>query len=838
MARSHGSNLQYSGSVTPPRPRRLLELGVPLVLFAISGATALIAQLCFSRYLSYVVGATAYAVSSVLAAFMAGLALGAQLSGRWARHVQRPLVAYGLLELAVAAGIALAPQAFTAITPFYVGLVRAHPESVLLVTSVRWLLAFLVVLVPTTAMGATLPLLSRLLGSENARDEHESRHRERWLGALYAANTFGGALGALGAAYVALPKLGLARTLSYAAVAGASVGVIALLAGSRMRASPPRTAASPDTDDSPGRDAPPAAEDAPARVAVPAEPAPPRTAGVLYALALFSGLVVLGAEVVFTHLLALIIGNSAYAFGLILAIFLTCLGFGAALAPMAHRRLGVLAPAFALALAGFALGVTLHRWDGLPLLFGEKSLDYRSFEAREAFRGAVAFGILVVPTTAMGLTFPLLLQRIAALGNVSQLAGRLTAVNTVGAVLGSLVAGFVVLPRLGSQGSLIAVALALSAAAVLWAFVHRRTAASPRKLWVVFAFGVAATLASFATPRWDLSKLTAGTNVYFGGVRPVEGVVFIAEDVQGGVTTVTKTGPVYTLYTNGKFQGNNAYEMAAQRYFSLYPLLFARRTDQALVIGLGTAHSLGTLAEFPFRQLTAVEISPAIATAAGRYFRDVNRGVLEDPRVRLVLDDGRHHLMVDTQRYDVIGMELSSIWFAGASSLYSRDFYHIVREHLAPGGVFQQWIQLHHMTRADAGSILATLRAEFPHVALFNGGGQGILVASLEPLVSSRSRIQALRRDPRVEATWPAERTHEEILADCLLTGNGLDRFIASMATRSGTTPAALISNDDNVRLEFATPRGNVLPWNATDTLLADMREFRDPAEIEALLGP
>ncbi|MCC6664214.1 MAG: fused MFS/spermidine synthase [Polyangiaceae bacterium] len=791
-----------------------------MMLFVVSGAAALVGQLCFSRYVSYVVGATAYAVSSVLAAFMAGLALGAHVAGRWAARVNRPLLVYGMLELVVAAGMALAPLAFSAITPLYVRLVRAYPDSLVVLTAIRWALAFIVVLVPTTAMGATLPLLARVLGSDNASDDAERRRREWWLGALYAANTLGGALGALFAAYFLLPALGLQRTLWVAAGAGGAVGLIATglgaISGKLPRASAVRT--------------PRAGSNAAWR----ASPTRPLA---LFSLSMFSGLVVLGSEVVLTHLLALIIGNSAYAFGLILAAFLACLAFGAGLAPAVHRRVGEMAPAIALSLAALAMAASIPYWDDLPLLFAEQGHEYRSFEAREAFRATVAFGVLVFPTTLMGLTFPLVLQRVAAFGAVSEFAGRLTAVNTVGAVLGSTLAGFVVLPRLGSQKSLIGIALALALAGAAWA-MFVRAVDRRRTLVAVLVTGAASVAVALGAGPWDLTHLTAGTNVYFAGVRPVDDVVSITEDIHGGVTTVTKTGPLYTLYTNGKFQGNNGFEMVAQRYFSIYPLMFTPRFDQALVIGLGTGTSLGTLAGFPFRRLTAAEISPAIAAAARRYFSDANRSVLDDPRVRVVLDDGRHHLLVSEDRYDLIGMELSSIWFAGASSLYSRDFYRVVREHLSPGGVFQQWIQLHHMRREDAASILATVRAEFSHVALFYSGGQGIIVASLEPLRSSRSRMAELERDPKVAATLPADHQHENIIANCLLAGRSVDRFVEAAATRTGHSVDSLVSSDDNVRLEFATPRGNVLPWNAKDTLLAEMKDHRDPAEVEALVVP
>jgi spermidine synthase len=211
---------------------------VPVALFVVSGATGLVDQLCFSKYLTYIVGSTAHAVSAVLAAFMAGLALGAHFGGRLSLKTQRPLLAYGVLELIVAASVALTPLAFGALTPLYVSLAKAAPGSLAALSAMRWLLAMVVVIVPTAAMGATLPLLSRALGDGAAATRAEALRRERQLGTLYAANTFGGGVGALLAAYVVLPALGLSRTLLAAAAFSALVGITAAW----PRSPPPRKA--------------------------------------------------------------------------------------------------------------------------------------------------------------------------------------------------------------------------------------------------------------------------------------------------------------------------------------------------------------------------------------------------------------------------------------------------------------------------------------------------------------------------------------------------------------------------------------------------------------------
>lgn len=794
---------------------------VPVVLFVVSGATGLIDQLCFSKYLTYIVGSTAHAVSAVLAAFMAGLAIGAHFGGKRSPRIKNPLFAYGVLELAVAASVAVAPFAFQALTPLYVKIAQSAPGSLVVLSAARWCLAMLVVVVPTTAMGATLPFLSRALGEGAAETAEEVSRRARRLGILYAANTLGGALGALLAAYYVLPALGLTKTLAVAAALSGAIGVFAILLGrkSPILAAPPveRAKQSVATE---------------ARETPRADPSS-RDSLLLTTLGFASGYLVFSAEVVFTHLLALIIGNSAYAFGLILAVFLTCLFVGASRAPSLERRWGGTALPASLVLTGALLAITLPIWDRLPLVFKGTGEHVASFEGREAVRGLVAFIVLCLPTSLMGLTFPLLLARVARYAAVGRLVGRLTAINTIGAVTGSLVTGYLVLPALGSQR-------VLAASAAVFALLGVATALGDSAKAKRFAFAGAAMALGVAllAPRWDLARLTSGSNVYFDSDRPPDALLMMEEDVHGGVTTVARRGDVLTLYTNGKFQGNNGWEMNAQRFFAHYPSLFVPEHRNALVIGLGTGTTLGTIAAYPWQSVDMVEISPAIASAAKKYFAEINLGSLDDPRVKLHLADGRNFLLLTTRRYGMVSMELSSVWFAGASNLYSREFYHLVHSRLEPGGVFQQWVQLHHMSRRDFATILHTLADEFEHVTLFYGGGQGILVASERPLVASKAYLERIQADPRVHDTVPNNRQLATLLDDVLCTDKGLRRFIEDTARESGLGVERLISSDDNLYLEYATPRGNVLPWSSREELVKALRSYRDPAEIAAMLGP
>jgi spermidine synthase len=789
-----------------------------LALFVMSGATGLVDQLCFSKYLSYVVGSTAHAVSAVLSAFMTGLALGAFLGGRYSLKVKRPLVAYGVLELVVAITVALSPAAFQALAPLYAAIARSAPGSLALLSAVRWLGALLIVVVPTTAMGATLPLLSRLLPSSadaaNAREPslraRSEKSAERRLGALYAANTAGGALGALLAAYAILPALGMSATVVASALGSATIGGLAIYLGQRAPVSVPL--ASPGVS------------------GVHSSHGVVQNVFIAYVVAVASGALVFAAEVIFTHLLALIIGNSAYAFGLILAAFLSCLFLGASRAAAVRKRFGEAALPFGLILTGLALAITLPLWDKLPLVFNNTGQYFTSFAAREATRGGIAFVVLAIPTIFMGLTFPLLLQRVAASDDVGFWVGRLTTVNTLGAVFGSLATGYLLLPALGSERSLFAVALVFVATGLL---TTQFVAGKAR--YIAYALSGAAALVFVSTPRWDLARLTAGTNVYFDGWDKPDEVPFVRDDIHGGVTTVTKLRGVYTLYTNGKFQGNTGWEMHAQRFFAHYPSIFVSKFEQALIIGLGTGTTLGTIAAYPWQKIELVEISPAIIDAADQYFRSVNNGAIHDPRLTLHLGDGRNFLLVEQRKYDLISMELSSIWFAGAASLYSQEFYQLVQQHLAERGIFQQWVQLHHLRRKDFATVVHTLRTVFPHVALFYGGGQGILVASMQPLAASEARVAELQERPEVLAVTPGARPLMDLLSDILVADDDLDRFLADSARDAGEPLSELVSTDGNLYLEYATPRGNVLPWSSREDLVKKICEFRGHVSISGL---
>ncbi|MFO0590005.1 MAG: fused MFS/spermidine synthase [Polyangiaceae bacterium] len=785
-------------------------------LFFVSGMTGLLYEVAFSKMLGYVFGATAYAVSAVLAAFMGGMAAGAHFGGRRAARLTRPLVGYGALEIGVGVICAITPATFGILTNAYVSAARAFPGSLALITIVRAGLTAVVVFLPTVAMGATLPILSRqIAGAEGG---------ERRLPVLYALNTAGGAIGSIAGAYFVLPLLGIRGTIFAAALANVVIGSVAVMLGRRAEPVSPTHALAEVKVAAKAENAANEGESKAAATPV-ATSHPDVDLPETLLLAFASGLLVFAAEVVQTHLLALLIGNSAYAFGIMLFVFLVCLSIGAARAPWLAERFGSRALVIGLAAAALCFGVTLPLWDRLPNVFAFFGKHVFSWAGREVCRAVVAFVVLAPSTLAMGTTFPLLLTRVAKRRDVGSLVGRLTVANTVGTIIGSIATGYFVLPALGSERSLVAIAVTFAILSLLSA--RRAKLFSERNGLVAPAIALAGVALAVLLPRWDMGRMTSGANVYFTLGPPPDRIEMVREDVHGGVTTVARRGDLLTMYTNGKFQGDNGPEMAAQRRFAHFPSLFVPKDGKALVIGLGTGTTLGTVAAYPFERIDVAEISPAIVEASRKYYGDQAFHAFDDRRVRLLLNDGRNVLLVATEPYDLVTIELTSVWFAGAASLYSHEFYELVKSRLTEGGVLQQWVQLHHIRRRELATIVRTLRQTFPHVALFVGGAQGILVASQRPLVASADRLAKLEQSDALQKTLNGIHL-ADTLNELVTSEDDLDRFVKESEPDGGP----IVSTDDNLYLEYATPKGNVLVYDSSlqDTLkLLDQYRTKDP---------
>jgi predicted membrane-bound spermidine synthase len=773
-------------------------------LFFCSGVAGLVYEVVFAKSLALTFGSTAQASGVVLATYMGGMALGSWAGGRVAAGRHDAARVYALCEAGIAGWCAASPLLFTAVRSGYVALAPALPAGHPGLVALQVALGAAVILPATFLMGVTLPVLTRGLLA--------ARADVGWaVGVLYGANTLGAAAGALLAGYVLLPALGLSRSTWLAVGLNAAVACMGLALGAARQGSPAagRGAVRPGT----------AQEAAAARVAhSPTGGAPPpgheRALGL--AVLAVGGAVTLSLEVTYTHLLAVVAGNSTYAFSMMLFAFLIGLGVGAA----AVRRwlAGERATASTLATIELGLGATIlagvFLWEAIPGYFGSFGHypPAATFGGREFVRFVACFVAMAPPAFFIGAAFPAALE-CASRGHPAGEAtavGRASALNTAGNIVGAVAASFVLLPSIGSLRSLhvlAAASVALGCAALL----GRRPGTGELAL-----AGLVAVIALAQPAGFDLGRLASGSNVYFRE-QLSEKVIDHAESVAGGLTTVTLThdgrgADVHTLYTNGKFQGNDspATQMKAQYGFGLVPLLHTAARSSSLVIGFGVGGTTRALHDAGFASTDVVELSDDVITLAARHFSRVGAGVLGDPGVHVHIGDGRNFLLLSRASYDVISIEVTSIWFAGAASLYSRDFYEIARGRLAPGGVLQQWVQLHHISRLDLVSIVATLRSVFPSVWLYVTGGQGLLVACPGDCAASPTTIGALDAAPLLHEVLALYRgSAAALLGDRVLDPQGVDRLVAAWGAQRPSSP--LVSTDDNMRLEYSTPRGNML---------------------------
>ncbi|MFN7971575.1 MAG: fused MFS/spermidine synthase [Acidobacteriota bacterium] len=287
------------------------------------------------------------------------------------------------------------------------------------------------------------------------------------------------------------------------------------------------------------------------------------------------------------------------------------------------------------------------------------------------------------------------------------------------------------------------------------------------------------------------------------------------------------------LLTNGKFQGNDAGEMGAQVGFALIPILHQPERHRALVIGLGTGQSAEVVRAAGYEEIEIAEISPGIVAAAREPFAEVNQHVLEAPNVRLFLEDGRNHLLRTTRPYDLITMEINSVWFAGATNLYAREFYELARSRLGPRGIFQQWVQLHHISPREVESTIATLRSAFPHVRVYFVGGQGILVASSAPLSidaplqAELETREALARDREALQRWTGS-SIGDVASHLLLDERETDRLLATASERG-----IPINTDGNRFLELSTPRHNLEVAPHALLVIEELLGYVDPGSRE-----
>ena len=769
------------------------ELWLIAGIFIFSGFSGLVYEVVFAKSLALVFGSASVATYTVLATYMGGMSLGAGLGGWLQDRLNKPLLAYAFCEVAIGVYCAMTPLFFPLMQSAYVSLASGSEPASSSLLLFRLGLGAIVLLVPTVLMGMTMPFLVRYFSD-----------RREQLGVsvalLYSTNTLGAAIGALLTGYVVIPVFGISSTTFLAAGLNLAVALAAAKIFFQFGSYDVRPAA-------------------PEPIAQGEEVYPVvKSLGWVGLIVLtFGGAITLALETSYIHLLAVVAGNSAYAFSLMLFTFLLGLSVGAVVIKRLLKSRWPLAELLAWLEFGLALVILLgvYSWETIPGYFSDYSNYPRplNFAEREFIRGFVCWLAMFPPAVLIGAIYPVAMECVgqAFPARKVRMLGYAMALNTAGNIAGVIVCGFLLLPIVGALTSIHILAWTAIALAIVAALAGK----SKRKVWALAPLPLVLLVFWWQPSEFDYTELASGTNVYFAPQN--RGVAIDhSESLDGGLTTVAieKSGngsTVKTLLTNGKFQGNDAEhgEVKAQVGFALAPLLHTAERGRVLVIGYGTGMSARTLHDAGFLNMDVVELSGDIMRIADQHFGSVNKGVSSAAGVKVHVTDGRNFLLLNPATYDLVSMEISSIWFAGAASLYNREFYQLVKRRLNPDGVLQQWIQLHHLRTADLVSILATLHSEFRYVWLYYIGGQGILVASnSENTTPNLENAHILNSTTNLAPLLSLYGGSADVLMDALIAP---PEAINKILTSPGLPPDLLVSTDNNLYLEYGTPRGNAL---------------------------
>jgi spermidine synthase len=811
------------------------------VLFFLSGAAALIYQVVWVRSFGLVFGGSHLAVTTVLSVFMGGLALGGWLVGRKVDQGSRSLRLYGFLELGIAAAALVYAGLMEAYPHLYIPIARSVGENPVALTAIRVSFAAAAIIVPTTLMGGTLPVLVKFATAGSAR-------LSRQLSFLYAVNTLGAVAGTLAGAFALLELLGARGTLGVAIAINVVIGLLAVLLPEHalLPSEAQETRGSRESRDRP-------------RLAVRAEDDFVATnvhRMVLWGIGV-SGFCALGYEVLWTRILSLVIGTSVYGFATMLTAFLAGIAAGSqvyGLVGRANRPSGsvarsVLAFAAVQVVIGVAaLAVTVAIRD-LPT----HAAGFRRFflgatgvmwEARQITNSIVAVSYMFLPAFFMGIAFPLAgTIHEAYRRRVGAAVGEVLLYNTLGAILGAAFSGFALIYAFGIERSLqILAAVNIGLGVCIAASLQRARFALPAAISATV--GVLLVLSLF--PDWG----RIWNRKYFAIFRNNQqdafdssyriqnaldntDVLFFHEGINSTISVIRPKGGNQAVIVNGKVVASTTrQDQQCQYTLGHLPMLLHPDPKRVFVLGLGTGMTLGAVSVHPeVEEVVLAELEPAVVQAA-RTFGRFNHEVLDDPKLRIVFADGRNHLLTTDDRFDVITADPIHPWTRGAAYLYTEEYFQLASERLTEAGVMCQWLPIYELTPADLAMVVRTFQQAFEYSVLWLTQYDAELVGSNAPIAIDEERLAQRMAVPAIAADLKA--------VEMGSTDDFLSYFVAGSAGLRNFAAQGVVNTDDNLRLEFSAPRsvgvGNVMGGNVLaltrhrDNVADSLTPLSDPA--------
>lgn len=777
-------------------------------IFFLSGAAALMYEIVWSRYLSLVFGGSHLAVTTVLSVFMAGLAIGSYSIGRIIDRRRRLLRLFGLLELGVGASALLFYLLMQIYPPVYVRLAQLVPESSLYLSLIRILFAVVALIVPTTLMGGTLPVLTaftaRLMQGAGVR-----------LSFLYGCNTIGAVCGAAATGFVMLRNFSMSTALFTAMGINLLVGLTAIMLQRIIVTH--RSEALPQPGEETGEEATPPHDTLPFRL-------------VAWGIGV-SGFCAMAYEVLWNRILSIAIGASAYGFTLLLMAFLSGIGIGSATfgiyCRLAARREHVQPPAgrsvilfgSVQILIGLTALLATLQFRNLPdfitnlhefFLAMHSSAD--QFHLMQLANFVLAFSIMFVPAFFMGVAFPLAGTIHCRYRNrVGSAVGELLTFNTVGAILGAGISGYLLIYLFGIQRSLQIIILIN----ICYGLTVIAAARLGRRVTGMLAAALSTTLllpvlAPDAWKLWDprlFAIYQANKPGEYGSIEELRNMLanvnvrYYTEGAQSIVSSVQLADTQFFI-TNGRVEASNdPQDMQCQYVLGHLPMLLHKNPRSVFVLGTGSGMTLGAVSVHPsVARITLAEIEPGVLGVAKSFGID-NHYVLgkPDPRLKIVFNDGRNHLLTSSEKYDVITADPVHPWFSGAGYLYSTEYFRLAADKLNPGGIICQWLPLYELTGENLRSVVATIRQNFAYSMIWVTHYDAEIIASNSPLVIDERELAR-----RI--------SHQPVLGDLRQVTMGsaedfLSYFVMGSSGTSAYSRGGRINTDDNLYLEFSAPR-------------------------------
>jgi spermidine synthase len=785
-------------------------------VFFCSGAAALIYEVVWVRSLSLIFGGSHLAVTTVLSVFMGGLALGSYLIGKRIDRYGKLLRLYGALELGIAASAVLSALLFKLYPVIYVPLAQVAVTSPGYLSFIRVIFAVVALIVPTTLMGGTLPLLSKFVS-----------RRAKSLGAhisfLYGFNTLGAVAGVAAASFILLRHYSVNTTMAAAVSLNILAGVFSILLQDKAEAV--LGTASPE-------------EELPHKPSTQAG-APSLSMSlrlVLWGIGV-SGFCALGYEVLWTRVLSVAIGASTYGFAIMLIAFLTGIAIGSTVYGLLAKRSSIQSMPFSRLVVWFglvqiligisALAVTAYIRDlsghesFLQNIFLRNPSD--RFVSRQWVNLVLACSYMFIPAFFMGVAFPMAGKVHAAYKSfIGRAIGEVLAFNTIGAILGSAVSGFVLIYLFGIERSLQLITLINMG----WGLVIILSVRN-RKMLVLGASALTLALiallalnpdrfrmwdAGFLATYLSTSNAVKRTTETFLDKLNVSQVLYYAEGSHAIVSSIRNRAGVQTFVTNGRPEASNgSWDMQCQYTLGHLPMLLHKNPRTVFVLGSGSGMTLGATSVHPsVESIILAEIEPKVLGVT-RTFEKYNHNVLDNQKLRIVFNDGRNYLLTTKEKFDVITADPIHPWFSGAGYLYTAEYFKLAAERLNPGGIICQWLPIYEMTGENLKSVVRTLGANFKYVMVWLTHYDAELIGSNSPIIINEEEMDRRIAEPDIlrDLEQVTMGSAKDFLSYFVMGTEGVRTY-----SRGGT-----LNTDNNLYLEFSAPEsmgdGTLMAKNA-----------------------